>query len=227
MPNTEWGKWIEQTNEIQHQWALRFLSKNGIQIFESPHDNHPFAALTSTLDHIAPSQETEKILERMRAAWTQKKYRDRHNNKKSYNFVMSLETKIHLNRIAKHANKTISLALEEMILEAGQHIEKLTERSKKELELLKDELKRKDLKTHKLDLVRVKRIKNSLGLANQRLTEFADEQISELSKYQALLKNENLTQLTPEAEADAQARYAQKKIQLNAINKSLNFIRSN
>lgn len=120
--------WIDSKNKSMIEWAFNYLKKRGLMNQRSlpglTDVNHLYNAIRQLPDE-----------SKMKAAWSQKKFRDKRNGRKSYNFDMSTQVKAQLKFLAKQINRPIKETLELLITSEYRHqkyikdIENLQKRS--------------------------------------------------------------------------------------------------
>lgn len=100
--------WIDSKNKLMVEWAFNYLKKRGLinqrSLLGLTDINYLYNAIRQLPDE-----------SKMKAAWSQKKFRDKRNGRKSYNFDMSTQVKGHLKFLAKQINKPIKETLELLI----------------------------------------------------------------------------------------------------------------
>lgn len=100
--------WIDRNNKLMVEWAFNYLKKRGFINQRS--------LLTSTdISHLYNAMRQLPDPAKMKAAWAQKKFRDKRNGRKSYNFEMSTQVKGHLKFLAKQIDRPIKETLELLI----------------------------------------------------------------------------------------------------------------
>lgn len=112
--------WLDKNDKAQIKWAWEYLSKR-LYIFT----NKPLIEIEQYYTLIAyidtwPNHPAElnDILGKAKRAWSQKKHRQKLNNRKTYNIPLSVESKTQLNQLAEAEDKKIYITLEKIIQEA-------------------------------------------------------------------------------------------------------------
>lgn len=98
-------KWLHEKNEEQCEWAWDYLLKNNgaLNFLNSISSMSRYCAIQISIDLCFPSEDSRALLLiRMNKAWNQKKQRDNLNGKKAYNFVLNIDTKEKLDKLAKY-----------------------------------------------------------------------------------------------------------------------------
>ena len=127
-------KWLDSGDPKQMQWVRQYLLKIGTS-FPSQSDK----AVISWITTHPNNAEFRETLDLMRAAWRQKKYRDKRSGRKAYNFMLSISTQANLKHISSIRKTSITAALEQLITDALD----AEKRHKKELKTLEGEQKEK------------------------------------------------------------------------------------
>ena len=98
-------KWLHEKNEEQCEWAWDYLLKNNgaLNFLNSNSSMSRYCAIQISIDLCFPSEDSRTLLLiRMNKAWNQKKQRDNINGKKAYNFVLNIDTKEKLDKLAQY-----------------------------------------------------------------------------------------------------------------------------
>lgn len=122
-------KWLNPRNRAQRLWAIDYLTTKGEMLskglLSSPEDS-----LTEWSQCLRDTPANELLIRNMKAAWRQKRHRDRQVDKKSYSFTLDTAVKIQLDRLAGRQKKTISGMLEDLITQAVLKAEKSEKKRK-------------------------------------------------------------------------------------------------
>lgn len=217
--------WIKESDKTQQKWAYQYLAKKGF-VFP-PHTLDKRHDLI--INHLRSWSAKKEFIRSMRLAWNQQKQRirDKQQNKKAYNFVMSLQAKKRLESLANSLKKTIAQTLEDMIIEAGDYKENLAKDAQQELKLKKEKMdqqykKRDEGRVSRAELINAERAKNKAMLINMELFKFADEQIKILCPLEAC-EYANTNEDVLKTDSKVQDLYKLKKQQLEKISTGLYF----
>lgn len=149
----QWAKWCKVTDQKQIEWTINYLVKKKRISANEVTSHVELARFYSNLaaDNLESAQ---LLMKEMKAAWSQKKIRDKSNGRKGYSFVMSKDVKTLLERLASNNYVPINAALEGMIRNNYQFREELRQKQKTKIENAKSQLARRnqqlveELKTH-------------------------------------------------------------------------------
>jgi len=135
--NQKLHQWLDQNNEAQLDWAWDYFTNNnihGLHTFNIPaipicnlHDK--YLTLIAEIDSKFLKESNtgtanlQFIIDKAKRAWSQKKHRDKRGDKKSFNFVLPIETKEKLNEIAVNKDQKINETLEKLINKAHSEID--------------------------------------------------------------------------------------------------------
>ncbi len=161
----QWLDWIDGKNPKQCQWAIEYVAKHGFTLIEN--DYLPvirFERINEYLNKECSVEASTLLIQKMRAAWNQKKNRDKGSGRKAYSFVMSISVEQKLKKLA--GDNTINRTLEELIDLGHEYEQKkkgllaeAIEKKEKELEkkysidgkINKSEQRRQNLKIRRLE----------------------------------------------------------------------------
>lgn len=181
----QWAKWSRVTDLNQLEWVIDYLVKK----------RHITSPSGMTHDHIANFYsamatrnlaEAQLLMNGMKAAWSQKKNRDKNNGRKGYSFVMSTGTQKMLEQLARSSNDTISGTLEKMIRDVAQFKSELQKDQKANIERAKAQQSRAKDSFEK----EVERRKYHSGIHIQKLNKEIEIQYAAIH-YLALEKYKN------------------------------------
>lgn len=129
----QWAKWCKVTDSKQLEWAVSYLVKKGR--LPSPNGMSHWH-LAQTINALATQNlaDAQLLIKEMKAAWSQKKNRDKNNGRKGYSFIMSTGIQSMLGQLAKSSKTSINVALEDMILDVAQFKEQLQNEQRKKIE---------------------------------------------------------------------------------------------
>lgn len=111
-----YSKWLAETNEEQIEWTRDYLRKDGRYNYlgrnTSLHEeirSHILAALDivdypindKEIENYVQSDRKERIIDKMKRAWSQQKYRSAGKTKKAYHLPLTKKTKAKLEKMAK------------------------------------------------------------------------------------------------------------------------------
>ncbi|WP_233407609.1 hypothetical protein [Marinomonas spartinae] len=111
--------WLEEENLLQWKWAWKYL-ENITQrplkkAWEPIDDQQLYMAIIATFDLADNPDRKALLVDKMKKAWSQKKFREKTNGKKPYSISMTLSTKQQLDVIAKEKGLKINDTIEELI----------------------------------------------------------------------------------------------------------------
>ncbi|MHA3080677.1 hypothetical protein [Acinetobacter sp. ANC 5502] len=117
------SSWLDKNNQEQVQWAYEYLKMKGKIAFDclvDPTDLYTF--VISGIDSLWMVNPAEKLLfiDKMRRAWSQKKFRDDGKTKKPYHLPLTKEAHKQLEFLAQVLNKSTAQILESMIRDKYQ-----------------------------------------------------------------------------------------------------------
>lgn len=113
--DNHWLGWINRRDQRQVEWACEYLRRRGIPVGGS---YDPYLELRSVSNPWGDSADGREFVRKMKAAWSQKKYRDKRDGNKSVSFVISKEARKRLRRSAKQAGIKMNKMLERLIEES-------------------------------------------------------------------------------------------------------------
>jgi hypothetical protein len=154
-----WFNWISATDKKQHEWAGRYLRAHGVVTPPAAMKTYE-TFLTWGCEYFPDTSATRELIKLMRNAWTQKKFRDKRNGKKSFSFVLPTDTKTKLDDLAKQQPDDISAtkmleriifqdkALQEIHMAEVKRLKEEPKKLKEELQKLKKE-HAKEIVTHR------------------------------------------------------------------------------
>lgn len=126
--------WIKASNDTQIKWAHQYLRNNGAHIDIGSVDRYEDL---KDWDARQPDSSTHReMIRKMKAAWAQKKLRDKPDGRKTQNFILSTKAKASLDSLAKRQHRSISNTLENLIaqgLDAQKAYEEQLKTFKKKL----------------------------------------------------------------------------------------------
>lgn len=146
--------WLKEHDLEQLQWAIRYFSSRRVDMPKPrtfPSDT--YRELVDWLTNLPNDPTSRELLDLARAAWRQKKCRQRSPGKKAYNFLLATTAHANLESLAHLRRTTMTTALDELIAEAlknekhhKKELKALQEKQKDQLEEVKarlDETKKK------------------------------------------------------------------------------------
>ncbi|EHH2481653.1 hypothetical protein ACCH75_003167 [Vibrio parahaemolyticus] len=117
-------KWLNKNNQIQILWTLDYLGEK-ITLNEeflwnttNTHDHYLSIVLFFNINFLIDPNESELILRKMKAAWSQKKFRDKSEGSKPYSVSMSKKTKERLTWLVEEDNSNIQQVIKNLIDDA-------------------------------------------------------------------------------------------------------------
>lgn len=131
--NNNYSKWLNEKNTEQIEWTREYLKKDGkynnlVRDVISPKDirsvvlvsldliDYPAynEAKNSYISHISTDRK-ERIIDKMKRAWSQQKYRDAGKTKKPYHLPLTKQTQARLEKMAKIKNLSQTAMLDILI----------------------------------------------------------------------------------------------------------------
>jgi hypothetical protein len=201
----DWLDWIELKDKKQCEWALTYLNKHSISS-DQLRTTSDIERINKTLNYRDIDSATLFII-KMKAAWNQKKSRDKSNGRKAYSFVMDTKIAAKLKEIS--GDNPLYQTLEELIeqgfvlnkneailLEIEKQQKKLDSTSEKADRLLRANQKRlqdqlnyqKEVAKLRLDLIKgllLENCTNEILLERHALT----DKLPSLEEQELALKN--------------------------------------
>lgn len=115
---------IDSQNYEMCIWALSYLKKLSFDLAPNTnHSPHPYQDVIAILWSIKNDGERELILRKMKAAWSQKKLREK-GDRKACSYLISLQTQQELAELAASKGMPINKTLEAIIKKAYQSLGK-------------------------------------------------------------------------------------------------------
>jgi len=120
-PQTNLIKWLDNSNHSQWDWAFEYIKNNkynNTDIAWLPSSStDKLNAIIATMDLWEEKDAKELFFHKMKRAWSQKKFRDKSDGKKSYNISMTQTTKKRLDELARHKELKLNDLIELLIRE--------------------------------------------------------------------------------------------------------------
>lgn len=128
-----YSKWLKEKNRIQIEWSQDYLKKLGkannvVKDRESIEEIRFFILATldlidypaynkerNTYSGYVPSDRKERVIDKMKRAWSQQKYRDAGKTKKPYHLPLTKNTKSRLTKMAQVQGLSETAMLETLI----------------------------------------------------------------------------------------------------------------
>lgn len=111
--------WLELNTPSQWTWAWSYLqniTQRPLELAWIPHsDAEKKAAVIATIDLSDNVDRKALIIDKMKKAWSQKKFREKSSGKKPYSISMTLNTKQKLNALAEDKNMKINEMIEYLV----------------------------------------------------------------------------------------------------------------
>ncbi|WP_111637198.1 hypothetical protein [Marinomonas shanghaiensis] len=111
--------WFEENNPSQWAWAWSYLQNITQRPLEQawiPTSNaEKKAAVIATIDLSDNVDRKALVIDKMKKAWSQKKFREKSSGKKPYSISMTLNTKQKLNALAEEKNMKINEMVEYLV----------------------------------------------------------------------------------------------------------------
>lgn len=111
--------WLEDTNPTHWSWAWSYLQNNTQrpldQAWLPSNDTEKKAAIVATLDLSDNLDRKALVIDKMKKAWSQKKFREKSSGKKPYSISMTLNTKQKLNAMAEEKGMKINEMVEYLV----------------------------------------------------------------------------------------------------------------
>ncbi|GGN28906.1 MULTISPECIES: hypothetical protein [Marinomonas] len=112
-------QWLEDNNPAQWAWAWSYLQNITQRPLEQawiPTSNtEKKAAVIATIDLSDNVDRKALVIDKMKKAWSQKKFREKSSGKKPYSISMTLNTKQKLNALAEEKNMKINEMIEYLV----------------------------------------------------------------------------------------------------------------
>ena len=201
--------WLNEKDSDEWRWAAGYLSSrcsSSLQDKLSLLAGVDFSRLVRSIHALESEAEGVKLIERLRNAIRQRRYRLSKGGRKTCSFTLPLETKTTLKRLAK-LNKTTETALIERLIEGAVQVASIQkEAMRREAQMTKVIHNSRKLE-QELDKVRIDETKKQLHHC-----------MKQLARWESFLKEE-LPELSLEDEAAA-AALAEKRLRViqEAIN---------
>ncbi len=201
--------WLNEKDSDEWRWAAGYLSSrcsSSLQDKLSLLADVDFSRLVRSIHALESESEGVKLIERLRNAIRQRRYRLSKGGRKTCSFTLPLETKTTLKRLAK-LNKTTETALIERLIEGAVQVASIQkEAMRREAQMTKVIHNSRKLE-QELDKVRIDETKKQLHHC-----------MKQLARWESFLKEE-LPELSLEDEAAA-AALAEKRLRViqEAIN---------
>lgn len=116
-----WIDEIDSGNRLIKIWAFEYLAQRNWTSGERIYGGEQIKKLIANIPN---DFERLLLLQRMYAAYAQKKQRSKKNGRKAYNFVMSTQAKARLEALAKEIGRPLNETLESLIMEEYWHLKK-------------------------------------------------------------------------------------------------------
>ncbi|BFM50009.1 hypothetical protein [Marinomonas sp. THO17] len=111
--------WLGDSNVIQWQWAYSYLQNVKTRplpmAWTSHRDNEKREIVITTIDLADNLDRKALLIDKMKKAWSQKKFREKSNGKKPYSISMTQNTKQKLNALAEEHEMKINEMIELLI----------------------------------------------------------------------------------------------------------------
>lgn len=187
--------WLNEKDRSEWEWAARYLLRrcsSSLQSSLSALADSNFSYLVRSIHALENEAEGVKLIERLRNAIRQRRYRLAEGGRKTCSFTLPLETKTTLKRLAKNQRTTETALLERLIEGAAQVAsaqKEVMRRDAQEAKVMRN--------SHKLalelDKIRIDQARKQLHHCMKQLT-----------RWETFLK-EDLPELSSEDEATATA----------------------
>ena len=111
--------WFEENNPSQWAWAWSYLQNITQRPLEPAwipsNDSEKKAAVIATIDLSDNVDRKALVIDKMKKAWSQKKFREKSSGKKPYSISMTLNTKQKLNALAEEKGMKINDMVEYLV----------------------------------------------------------------------------------------------------------------
>ncbi|EKT4522054.1 TPA: hypothetical protein P9I95_005449 [Pseudomonas aeruginosa] len=187
--------WLNEKDSDEWRWAAGYLSSrcpSSLQDKLSLLAGVDFSRLVRSIHALESEAEGVKLIERLRNAIRQRRYRLSNGGRKTCSFTLPLETKTTLKRLAKRSKTTETALIERLIEGAAQVASVQKEAMRREAQVTKVIHNSRKLE-QELDKVRIDETRKQLRRCMQQL-----------ARWETFLKEE-LPELSPEDEATATA----------------------
>jgi hypothetical protein len=185
--------WLKEADRAETEWAANYLSRRcperlkdrlGLLAFID------FSSLTRSIDALEKEAEGVKLIERLRNAIRQRRYRLSAGGRATCSFTLPRPTKATLKRLAKSHNRTETAIIESLIEGASQAAQ--DQKEEKRRKAITAKVTRNSSKlAHELNAVRIDEAKKHLSHC-----------LKQLARWEILFKDERL-ELSLEDEAAA------------------------
>lgn len=132
----QWLDWIEEKDQEQVRWALRYLAKAKVPLPDAPSPLDQLRSIHNDwLRHTSPLDELTytRLVAAMKAAWRKHTSRHAQPNRKPYSFEMDREVGIALKRLSKESGLPGSQVVEHLVLNADLFRSQMAQRKKEEI----------------------------------------------------------------------------------------------
>ena len=187
--------WLNEKDSDEWRWAAGYLSSRcspSLQDKLSLLADFDFSSLVRSIHALESEAEGVKLIEWLRNAIRQRRYRLSNGGRKTCSFTLPLETKTTLKRLAKRSKITETALIERLIEGAAQVASVQKEAMRREAQVAKVIHNSRKLE-QELDKVRIDETRKQLRRCMQQL-----------ARWETFLKEE-LPELSPEDEATATA----------------------
>ncbi|MFJ2680803.1 hypothetical protein [Pseudomonas sivasensis] len=186
--------WLNEKDSDEWRWAASYLSRrcsSSLQNSLSALADSNFSYLVRSIHALESEAEGVKLIERLRSAIRQRRYRLSKGGRKTCSFTLPLETKTTLKSLAK-SSKTTETALIERLIEGAAQVASVQEEAmRREAQVAKVIHNSRKLE-QELDKVRIDETRKQLHHC-----------MKQLARWETLLQE--LPELSPEDEATATA----------------------
>ena len=187
--------WLKEKDSDEWRWAAGYLwnrCSSSLQNKLSPLADTNFSYLVRSIHALESEAEGVKLIERLRNAIRQRRYRLSKGGRKTCSFTLPLKTKTTLKSLAK-SSKTTETALIERLIEGAAQVASVQEEAmRREAQVAKVIHNSRKLE-QELDKVRIDETRKQLHHC-----------MKQLARWEKFLQEE-LPELSPEAEATATA----------------------
>ena len=168
-----WRLWFKSEDDKQRKWIISYLLKRGELAggtqMTSDELSFVYRGLVENNHHRA-----KLLLKEMKAAWSQKKTRDKSNGRKGYSFVMATDIQGKLKQLAKAKGLSMNIILEEMIKDCDSFKKSLFDEQRlfikettREFENKKKQIKTSWEQKKDTDGTNIKRLKKEIELLDK------------------------------------------------------------
>lgn len=164
--------WLNEKDCDEWRWAASYLSRrcsSSLQNSLSALADSNFSYLVRSIHALESEAEGVKLIERLRSAIRQRRYRLSKGGRKTCSFTLPLETKTTLKRLAKN-HKTTETALIQRFIEDAANLAEAQKETRLQENLMAKVTRNKSKLANELNQIRIEETKKQLRHCLKRLT---------------------------------------------------------